>query len=179
MRISNLRISSFATITLLLLPAATSAGKWGDDVSETMDWNNLCNFLPLLGANGTGPEKTCSSVRPLNTNGGSEGMYGGSYYTSKEAGTTPARSKCRDLTPDAINAEGPTGDFVVLYNYCTNGTGWTHLKIYDQKGCPGLLSRPKTMIYDVVSSFTEYFTTGQPYCISPGFKVKSFLYLKP
>ena len=39
------------------------------------------------------------------------------------------------------------------YNRCTNGTGWTHLKVYDQKGCPGSEHKPTTKLYEVVKTF--------------------------
>jgi hypothetical protein len=49
MLICNLKISSFATINLFLLPLATSAMRGGDDRTANTDYANSCTFFPLLG----------------------------------------------------------------------------------------------------------------------------------
>jgi hypothetical protein len=90
-------------------------------------------------------------------------------------------SKCTDITVDTFLAQSVTGDMVTFSNECANKlTGWTHIRVFGARGCP---STPKSiMTQDTIVNPMPYgtdATKGKYFCISPGFKVASYQFLKP
>ncbi|KPI37087.1 uncharacterized protein AB675_3661 [Cyphellophora attinorum] len=158
-----LNIWTFAVIAPLtsLVTSTSVCGDQGGPPGST--WTNTCDLAVLVGQNGTGPEKTCASTKGVSAQ--LDSAFGCDHVTTKnDTGARPGYSKCRNIVDQAIDFQGSTGDFVVYCNGCTNGTGWTHVKVYDQKGCPRPELKPRAQVYDIVKGFPD--PTAGMWCAS-------------
>ncbi|KPI44827.1 uncharacterized protein AB675_2833 [Cyphellophora attinorum] len=165
---------------LSLTGLATASAPWDGPSVGTADVNFVCSYHQLVGSkNGTGPEKTCSMLKPKFKDGKvtDSGVFAGEYKTVT---TAVDPSPCQNISAAAIQDQSPSGDFVVSNGGCLKATGWTHLRVFGAPHCPvDPTEKAQTQLYHLEQVFKLDITKGQYFCIVPGFKVQSFLYLKP
>jgi hypothetical protein len=165
---------------LLLSGLSAASAPWDGPSIGTYDTKFACSYHQLVGdRNGTGPEKTCSMLKPKFKDGKvtDPNVFAGEYKTIT---TQVNPSPCQNISAAAIQDQSPTGDFVVSKGGCLRATGWTHLRVFGAPHCPmNPNQKIQTQLYHLEQVFKLDISKGQYFCIVPGFKVQSFLYLKP